>query len=173
MSLRDLTVSLPDMPKNADMEAVFKKVNEMVSQVTITSKIDIHGDKVGKPEFKGLPKELMGQITAQLGQMDVSSQSTNFPKTPLGEGDTWNYNLKISQKEMDMECRLVKITPTSFFVTTKGNVKTNKEKEGDISVEGEIQFDRLTGQQIQSNTKMIIHENGRASIIHEKSQLVK
>ena len=173
MSLRDLTVSLPDMPKNADMEAVFKKVNEMVSQVTITSKIDIHGDKVGKPEFKGLPKELMGQITAQLGQMDVSSQSTNFPKTPLGEGDTWNYNLKISQKEMDMECRLVKITPTSFFVTTKGNVKTNKEKEGDISVEGEIQFDRLTGQQIQSNTKIIIHENGRASIIHEKSQLVK
>ena len=71
-----------------------------------------------------------------------------------------------------MECRLVKITPTSFFVTTKGNVKTNKEKEGDISVEGEIQFDRLTGQQIQSNTKIIIHENGHASIIHEKSQLV-
>ena len=36
MSLRDLTVSLPDMPKNADTEAVFKKVNEMVSPVSYT-----------------------------------------------------------------------------------------------------------------------------------------
>ncbi len=151
INMTDLTISLPDMPQSAEMEAMLKKINELFSQITITNQTDKHG-AVKNVEVKGLPQELLGQFTSQLEQMELNSQIQRFPSTPIGEGDTWKNNIKDNQKEMQAESCLTKITPTTLTVKSKGVLKMNTENN--FTFEGEVQYDRSTGQQIPGTITM-------------------
>ena len=151
INMTDFEISLPNMPKNAKMEATLKDINELFSQITITNQMDKHG-AVKNVEVKGLPKELLGQFSSQLEQMELNSQLQRFPSTPIGEGDTWKNNIKDNQKEMQAESCLTKITPTTLTVKSKGVLKMNPESN--FTFEGEVQYDRSTGQQIPGTITM-------------------
>lgn len=151
MSMADLAISFPDMPQNAEMEAMLKKFNEQISQITITSQMDKHGN-VKNLEIKGLPQELLGQFFSQLELMELNSQLQHFPSTPIGEGDTWKNHIKDDQSEMQVESCLTKITPTTLTVKSKGVLKMNTENN--FTFEGEVQYDRSTGQQIPGTITM-------------------
>lgn len=169
MSMADLALSLPDMQKNAEMEAMLKKFNELFSQITITNQMDKHGN-VKNIEVKGLPKELLGQFSSQLEQMELNRQLQYFPSTPIGEGDTWKNNIKDNQKEMQVESCLTKITPTTLTVKSKGVLKMNTENN--FTFETEVQYDRTTGQQIPGTMTMdlqgTVKTNNSPSLIKTK-----
>ena len=78
INMTDLTISLPDMPQSAEMETMLKKINELFSQITITNQTDKHG-AVKNVEVKGLPKELLGEFSSQLEQMELNSQLPQHP----------------------------------------------------------------------------------------------
>lgn len=151
INMTDFEISLPNMPKNAKMEATLKDINELFSQITITNQMDKHG-AVKNVEVKGLPKELLGQFSSQLEQMELNSQLQRFPSTPIGEGDTWKNNIKDNQKEMQAESCLTKITPTTLTVKSKGVLKMNTGNN--FTFESEVQYDRSTGQQIPGTMTM-------------------
>lgn len=144
-TMTDLAISLPDTPKKAEVKAMLKKLNELFSQITITNQIDKHGN-VKNVEVKGLPKELLGQFSSQLEQMEFKRQLQHFPSTPIGEGDTWKNNIKDNQKGMQVESCLTKITPTTLTVKSKGVLKMNTENN--FTFESEVQYYRTTGQPI-------------------------
>lgn len=169
INMTDFEISLPNMPKNAKMEATLKDINELFSQITITNQTDKHG-AVKNVEVKGLPKELLGQFSSQLEQMELNSQLQRFPSTPIGEGDTWKNNIKDNQKEMQAESCLTKITPTTLTVKSKGVLKMNTENN--FTFEGEVQYDRSTGQQIPGTITMdllgTVKTNNSPSLINIK-----
>ena len=169
INMTDFEISLPNMPKNAKMEATLKDINELFSQITITNQMDKHG-AVKNVEVKGLPKELLGQFSSQLEQMELNSQLQRFPSTPIGEGDTWKNNIKDNQKEMQAESCLTKITPTTLTVKSKGVLKMNTENN--FTFESEVQYDRSTGQQIPGTMTMdllgTVKTNNSPSLINIK-----
>ena len=169
INMTDLAISLPDMPQSAEMEAMLKKINELFSQITITNQTDKHG-AVKNVEVKGLPKELLGQFSSQLEQMELNSQLQYFPSTPIGEGDTWKNNIKDNKKEMQAESCLTKITPTTLTVKSKGVLKMNTENN--LTFETEVQYDRTTGQQIPGTMTMdlqgTVKTNNSPSLIKTK-----
>mgnify|MGYP001714070842 CR=1 FL=1 len=169
INMTDFEISLPNMPKNAKMEATLKDINELFSQITITNQMDKHG-AVKNVEVKGLPKELLGQFSSQLEQMELNSQLQRFPSTPIGEGDTWKNNIKDNQKEMQAESCLTKITPTTLTVKSKGVLKMNTGNN--FTFESEVQYDRSTGQQIPGTMTMdllgTVKTNNSPSLINIK-----
>lgn len=143
----DISIEMPGLPMIEQVSAQLKEVNAMLSKMKITSKVDEHGRNVGKPTVEGLPDAIMRSISSQMEQLEMSNDLQAFPATPIGEGDTWSDVVKDDKKDIKADYRLVKITPKTLVVHSKGSWKLTAAggQQQDFMFDAEAEYSRATG----------------------------
>lgn len=145
--ISDFSIEFADMPMLPQVQKQLDEANSVLHNLKITTRVDERGRTVGKPKVEGLPAEIMGHISSQIEQTGVTNDLKAFPNYPIAEGDTWGDVLKDDSKDLKVDYRLVKITPTTLVVHSKGHLKMTVAGgvEQDYDFEGETQFSRTTG----------------------------
>lgn len=161
----ELFMEMPGMPMIPQVATQLKELNAQFDKVLVLTKTDELGRNVGKPEVTGLPAEIMGRISTQMEQMDMTNNMKAFPATPIAEGDTWGNVLKDDKKDIQVDYRLVKITPTALVVHSQGKFKLTAAggQEQDFNFKGEAQFNRTTGELLPGTMKLNFEGSAKAN----------